>query len=176
MAESPQPYSKPRELFLAPGEEAAAPGPCRRASPGALPRSSTSPSPREGKTLRQAAEMLLSPTQPLEQFPGEAQRRLLHPQPSLVLPHRCLCGQPWVHGGGHGCLTHRLRVPLTTVPIKDPGALTAAPTPNLPAVPWVPERQDRTPARCPGRAHLASALPGAAARKRLDCPVPDHGP
>jgi len=47
--------------------------------------------------------MLLSPTQALEQFPGEAWQRLLHPQPTLALPHRCLCGQPQVHGGGHGC-------------------------------------------------------------------------
>lgn len=65
---------------------------------------------------------------------------------------------------------------LTTVPIKDPRDLTAAPTPNLPAVPRVPERQDRTPARCPGRADLASVLPGAAVRKQQNCPsqTTDH--
>lgn len=47
---------------------------------------------------------------------------------------------------------HCLWVPLTIVPIKNPGGLTTSPTPNLPAVPRVPERQDRTPGQCLGQA------------------------
>lgn len=71
--------------------------------------SSTSSSLRERKTLRQAAEMLLGPTQPLEQFPGEARRQLLHPQTTLVLPPppplQPALGarrQPWAQGCSPG--------------------------------------------------------------------------